>query len=96
MEWRGRIGPTDEVILSEAAEILDLPPRVIRHLVETGEIPARTNRFLTYISLADLEIYRLRTRVNPAAPEATFGPRQPWNPGPEALTPREGLDAAAV
>jgi hypothetical protein len=73
MEWRGRIGPTDEVTLSEAAEMLDLPPREIRVLVEIGEIPARTNRLLTYISLADIDIYRLRTRlaISPAARRAT-------------------------
>jgi hypothetical protein len=63
MEWRGRIGPTDEVTLAEAADLLDLPPRQVRHLVDIGEIPARTNRLLTHISLADIDIYRLRTRL---------------------------------
>ena len=63
VEWRGRIGLTDEVTLTEAAELLDLQPRHVRHLVEIGEIPARTNRLLTHISLADVEIYRLRTRL---------------------------------
>jgi hypothetical protein len=64
VEWRGRIGPTDEVTLNEAAEMLSLAPRLLRHLVDMGELPARTNRFLTYISLADIDIYRLRNRVS--------------------------------
>jgi hypothetical protein len=66
----------DEVTLSEAAEMLNLPPRHLRFLVEIGEIPARTNRLLTFISLADIEIYQLRSRVtvNPAAPSANVLP----------------------
>jgi hypothetical protein len=89
VEWRGRIGPTDEVILSEAADMLGLSSKQVRHLVELGDIPARTNRFLTYISLADIEIYRLRTRVgiSSAVPQSTGAPR--WrliSAGPPGMT----------
>jgi hypothetical protein len=84
--------------LSEAAEILDLQPRFIRHLVELGEIPARTHLALTFISLADLDVYRLRTRlaVNSAAPRASDAPDRPPTLAGTAGTVRGDYGAAEV
>jgi Helix-turn-helix domain len=58
--WPGRIGPTDEVTLSEAAELLGMTPGRVNTLVEAGEIPARTNFSVIRISLGDIEVYRRR------------------------------------
>jgi hypothetical protein len=58
--WLGRIGPADEVTLSEAAELLGMTPRRVNNLVEAGEIPARTNFSVIRISLGDIEVYRRR------------------------------------
>ena len=69
MEWRGRIGPTDEVTLDEAAKLLGAEPSVVAALVAIGEIPARTNCSVTHISLADIEVFQLRVRVGPRAHE---------------------------
>jgi excisionase family DNA binding protein len=55
----GRIGPTDEVTLTEAAELLGLSPDRVNRLVEAGELPARTNFSVIRISLDDIEVYRL-------------------------------------
>jgi hypothetical protein len=63
VEWRGRIGPGDEVTLGEAAELLKLAPQLVRDLVEAGKLPARSNCAVVRISLADIEIFRLRTQV---------------------------------
>jgi hypothetical protein len=63
VEWRGRIGPSDEVTLGEAAELLKLAPQLVRDLVETGKLPARSNCSVVRISLADIEVFRLRTQV---------------------------------
>jgi hypothetical protein len=60
MTWPGRIGPTDEVTLTEAADLLGLSPGRVNTLVESGEIPARTNFSVTHISLGDIEVYRRR------------------------------------
>jgi Helix-turn-helix domain len=60
MEWRGRIGLTDEVTLGEAAALLGLAPSHVQGLVDAGDLPARTNSSVTRISLVDLEIYRFR------------------------------------
>jgi hypothetical protein len=60
VEWRGRIGPEDEVTLSEAAELLRLPPQLVEDLVEAGVLPARTNSSVIQISLGDIEVYRRR------------------------------------
>jgi hypothetical protein len=60
MTWPGRIGPMDEVTLTEAADLLGLSPGRINTLVESGEIPARTNFSVTHISLGDIEVYRRR------------------------------------
>ena len=60
MEWRGRIGLADEVTLGEAAELLDVAPSYVQGLVDTGELPARSNYSVIRISLVDIEIYRYR------------------------------------
>lgn len=60
MIWPGRIGPLDEVTLTEAAELLGLTPSRVNTLVEAGEIPARTNFSVISISLGDIEVYRRR------------------------------------
>jgi hypothetical protein len=60
VEWRGRIGPDDEVTLGEAAELLRLPPQLVEDLVEAGVLPARTNSSVIRISLGDIEVYRRR------------------------------------
>jgi hypothetical protein len=60
VEWRGRIGPGDEVTLGEAAERLQLSPGRVADLIEAGVLPARTDTSVIRISLADIEIYRLR------------------------------------
>ncbi len=68
VEWRGRIGPTDEVTLGEAAELLDLPPSLVSDLVETGELPARSNCSVIRISLADIEVYRQQVATGAISP----------------------------
>jgi hypothetical protein len=60
VEWRGWIGPNDEVTLGEAAELLHLPPQLVEDLVEAGVLPARTNSSVVRISLGDIEVYRRR------------------------------------
>jgi Helix-turn-helix domain len=63
VEWRGRIGPGDEVSLGEAADLLKLAPQLVRDLVDAGKLPARSNSAVLRISLADIEIFRLRAQV---------------------------------
>jgi hypothetical protein len=58
MDWPGRIGPTDEITLEEAAELLHISPSELRQAVETGALPARTNASVIIISLADVHSYR--------------------------------------
>jgi hypothetical protein len=60
VEWRGRIGPSDEVTVDEAAGLLHLPPKEVEDLVEAGALPARTNRSMIWISLGDIDVYRRR------------------------------------
>jgi hypothetical protein len=60
VEWRGRIGPMDEVTLGEAAELSHLPLGRVADLVDAGVIPARTNGSVIRISLADIEVYQRR------------------------------------
>jgi hypothetical protein len=60
VEWRGRIGPDDEVTLGKAAELLHLPCQLVEDLVEAGVLPARTNSLVIRISLGDIEVYRRR------------------------------------
>jgi hypothetical protein len=71
MEWRGRIGPMDEVTLSEAAELLHLRDSRVADLVEAGVLPARTDCSVIRISLGDIEVYRRRFEsplIGPAVP----------------------------
>ena len=71
VEWRGRIGPGDEVTLGEAAELLHLSPQRVEDLVEAGVLPARTNCSVIRISLSDIEVYRRRfdsPLVSPVSP----------------------------
>ena len=63
VDWKGRIGPLDEVTLGEAAELLRLAPRLVRDLVDAGDLPARSDCAVVRISLADIEIFRLRTQI---------------------------------
>jgi Helix-turn-helix domain len=63
VEWRGRIGPGDEVTLGEAAELLKLAPQLVQDLVDAGKLPARSNFAVLRISLVDIEIFRLRNQV---------------------------------
>ena len=58
VDWKGRIGTTDEVTLGEAAELLGVAPLEVLGLVETDRLPARTNCSVIRISLADIEILR--------------------------------------
>jgi hypothetical protein len=58
MDWPGRIGPTDEVTLEEAALLLRISPAEVRKLVDADALPARTNGVLITISLADVHSYR--------------------------------------
>ncbi|HUJ64305.1 MAG TPA: helix-turn-helix domain-containing protein [Acidimicrobiales bacterium] len=60
VEWRGRIDPLDEVTLGEAAELLNISPRLLRDLVDAGQIAARTNGDVTLISRADIDVFRRR------------------------------------
>ncbi len=57
MPWHGRIGPSDEVTLGEAAEMLGLRPSRVQELVDADMLPARTNSSVIRISLADIEIF---------------------------------------
>jgi excisionase family DNA binding protein len=61
MEWRGRIGSTDEVTIGEAAELLKVSPRQVLDLVNAGRLPARTNLAVVRISRADIDLFRLRS-----------------------------------
>jgi Helix-turn-helix domain len=63
VEWRGRIGPMDEVTLGEAAELLNLPPGRVADLVDAGVIPARTNCSVIRISRLDIDLYRRRSEA---------------------------------
>jgi excisionase family DNA binding protein len=63
VEWPGRIGPLDEFTLGEAAETLNLSPRLLGDLVDDGQIPARTIGSVVWISRADIEVFRRRTET---------------------------------
>ena len=67
VDWRGRIGPTDEATLGEAAELLGISPGAVSDLVDAGELPACTVYSAVRISLADIEIYRLRSELGTSA-----------------------------
>jgi hypothetical protein len=60
-KWVGRIGPDDEVTLEEAAELLDVTADMVTTLIELSALPARTNGTETRISLADIDVYSLRS-----------------------------------
>jgi excisionase family DNA binding protein len=60
MDWPGRIGPTDEITLEEAAELLHVSPVELLKAVETGALPARTNGSVVTISVADVHSYRIQ------------------------------------
>jgi hypothetical protein len=77
VEWRGRIGPTDEVALDQAADMLGVAPGTVVALVEVGDLSARSNGPITHISLAGLEVDRLRATVaiSSADPPASVVPR---------------------
>jgi hypothetical protein len=74
VEWRGRTGLADEVTLGEAAELLKMSPRLLRDLVDVGQIPARTNSAVIRISRADIDVFQLladpgafeRRRISPS------------------------------
>jgi excisionase family DNA binding protein len=63
VEWPGRIGPADEVTIQEAADMLGVTPGTVAAAVETGELAARTVGSVPYISVADIEVYRLGPQV---------------------------------
>jgi hypothetical protein len=49
---------------------LNLSPRLLRDLIDAGEIPARTNSTVTRISRADIEVFRRRTESGVVGVEA--------------------------
>jgi excisionase family DNA binding protein len=61
MKWDQGLFGMDEITLGEAADLLGLSPRQVNDLVDTGQLPARINSSVVRISLADVEIYRVRT-----------------------------------
>jgi excisionase family DNA binding protein len=61
MKWEQGLIGMDEITLGEAAEALGLTPRQVNDLVDTGQLPARITSSSVRISLADVEIYRVRT-----------------------------------
>jgi excisionase family DNA binding protein len=65
MKWEHGLFGMDEITLGEAADLLGLSPRQVSDLVDTGVLPARITSSAVRISLADLEIYRVRSTPAP-------------------------------
>jgi len=61
MKWDQGLFGMDEVTLGEAADLLDMSPRQVNDLIDTGQLPARFTASSVRISVADVEIYRART-----------------------------------
>jgi excisionase family DNA binding protein len=61
MKWDQGLFGMDEITLGEAADLLDLSPRQVNDLIDTGQLPARITSSSVRISVADVEIYRVRT-----------------------------------
>jgi excisionase family DNA binding protein len=61
MKWDQGLFGMDEITLGEAADLLDLSPRQVNDLIDTGQLPARITSSSVRISVADVEIYRART-----------------------------------
>jgi hypothetical protein len=108
-EWLGRIGPKDEVTLDEAAVLLDITPDMVTTLIDLSALPARTNGTDTHVSVADIEVYKLRSesdalktsnleRVRWAHRRLEDAPRPPRardRRGPHSSSPDTASDAQA-
>ena len=65
MKWDHGLFGMDEITLGEAADLLGLTPRQVNDLIDTGVLPARITSSAVRISVADLEIYRVRSTSVP-------------------------------